>query len=69
VIANYHTHTPRCRHACGTETEYVENALKRGLKIFGFSDHTPQYFPGDYYSFMPMYPEEQDGYCDTVRKL
>ena len=69
MIANYHSHTPRCRHAWGAEKEYVENALRRGLKIFGFSDHTPQYFPGDYYSFMRMYPEELEDYCQTVRKL
>ena len=22
---NYHTHTPRCNHAVGSEEEYVEN--------------------------------------------
>lgn len=69
MIANYHSHTPRCRHASGTEAEYAENALRRGLKIFGFSDHTPQYFPGDYYSFMRMYPNELEDYCQTVRSL
>lgn len=69
MIANYHTHTPRCRHAQGPEEEYVRNAIDRGLKIFGFSDHTPQFFPGDYYSFMRMYPEELDDYCETVRHL
>lgn len=69
MIANYHSHTYRCRHASGTETEYIENALARGLKIFGFSDHTPQYFPGDYYSFMRMYPHELEDYCNTVRNL
>ena len=69
MIANYHTHTARCHHAVGTEREYVENAVRRGLKIFGFADHTPQYFPGDYYSFMRMYPQELDAYCDTVRAL
>lgn len=69
MIANYHTHTPRCRHALGYEVEYVRNALDRGLKIFGFSDHTPQYFAGDYYSSMRMYPHELHGYCRTVRML
>ena len=63
-----HPH-PRCRHAQGEETEYIQNALKRGLQIFGFSDHTPQFFPGDYYSFMRMYPEELPDYCQTVRQL
>lgn len=39
VIANYHTHTYRCLHASGTDEEYVEAAIKKGLKILGFSDH------------------------------
>ena len=69
MIANYHTHTTRCHHATGTEREYVENAIRRGLKIFGFSDHTPQYFPGDYYSFMRMRPYELPDYCADVRRL
>ena len=69
MIANYHAHTFRCCHAYGTEEEYIQAALQRGLQIFGFSDHTPQYFSGNYYSFMRMYPEELDGYCNTVREL
>ena len=27
MIANYHTHTWRCKHAVGTEREYVEQAI------------------------------------------
>lgn len=69
MLANYHTHTPRCRHALGDEKAYIENAIRRGLKIFGFSDHTPQWFPGDYYSRMRMFPEQLPEYCSTVRKL
>lgn len=69
MLANYHTHTPRCRHAQGDEQTYIENAIRRGLKIFGFSDHTPQWFPGDYYSRMRMYPQALPEYCATVRKL
>lgn len=69
MLANYHTHTPLCRHAQGDEQTYIENAIRRGLKIFGFSDHTPQWFPGDYYSRMRMYPQALPEYCATVRKL
>ena len=69
MIANFHTHTPRCRHAYGSEREYVENAIRRGLTTFGFSDHTPQYFPGDYYSHMRMRPYELPDYCTAVRAL
>lgn len=69
MIANYHSHTTRCNHALGTPREYVENAVRRGLNIFGFSDHTPQYFPGDYYTFMRMRPYELPEYCADVRSL
>ena len=36
---NYHTHTSRCGHAHGTEREYIEAAIARGIKVLGFSDH------------------------------
>ena len=69
MITNYHTHTARCRHARGAEEDYIKNAIAGGLQILGFSDHTPQYFPGSYYSTMRMFPEELSDYCDTVRML
>lgn len=69
MIANYHAHTFRCRHATGTDVEYVLSALEKGLKIFGFSDHTPQFFPGSYYSYMRMFPEQLEEYCQSVRAL
>ena len=54
MIANYHTHTWRCRHADGTEREYVERTIEGGLKILGFSDHSPYPFPDGYDSGMRM---------------
>ena len=69
MIANYHTHTPRCRHATGSEREYVENAIKAGLQVLGFSDHSPQIFPGGYYSTFRMYPEQLNDYVQTVLAL
>ena len=41
MLANYHTHTKRCNHALGEDREYVEAAIKAGLKVLGFSDHCP----------------------------
>ena len=70
MTANYHTHTARCHHASGTEREYIETAIARGLKVLGFSDHCPQIFPvDDYYSYFRMRPEETDGYINTLRDL
>ena len=45
MLANYHTHTTRCGHAVGEDREYVETAIRRGLKVLGFSDHVPMAFP------------------------
>ena len=61
MIANYHTHTWRCNHAMGLEEDYVKAALDQGLQILGFADHTPYFFPGDYYSTYRMLPEELRG--------
>ena len=71
MIANYHTHTPRCGHAAGSEREYAEAALRAGLRTLGFSDHTPHdYFDCDYRtSGIRMELEELPGYADTVRAL
>ena len=69
MIANYHTHTWRCNHATGTERQYVENAITAGLRILGFSDHSPYFFPGDYYSTFRMRPEQFPDYVETVLAL
>lgn len=41
MLYNYHTHTARCHHAQGSDREYIENAIKSGIKTLGFSDHAP----------------------------
>ena len=69
MIANYHTHTPRCNHAFGAEIEYVQAAIDSGLQILGFSDHAPQFFPGQYYSRMRMRPWELKNYVQAVNEL
>ena len=66
--ANYHTHTIRCNHAEGTEREYINQALARGLKVLGFSDHTPQKFDG-FYSGFRMRPEQLEDYVNTLQNL
>lgn len=39
--ADYHMHTPLCRHATGEPTEYAAHAVRLGLPEIGFSDHSP----------------------------
>lgn len=69
MIANYHTHTYRCHHATGTEREYIENAIAGGLKILGFSDHTPQFYDGGFVDRDKMLPSELEGYVNTILAL
>lgn len=69
MTANYHTHTHRCNHATGQEREYIESALENGIEILGFSDHSPYFFPGEYYSHFRMRPEELAGYVERVLDL
>ncbi len=69
IKANYHTHTFRCHHGYGCEWEYVENAIKGGLKILGFSDHAPQIYPNGYYPRVRMLPEKLPDYIDAVERM
>ena len=39
--ADYHMHTPLCRHAKGEPTEYAARAIEAGVPEIGFSDHSP----------------------------
>ena len=41
MLASYHNHTKRCRHASGTEEEYIEKAIEHGYDVIGFADHAP----------------------------
>jgi histidinol-phosphatase (PHP family) len=39
--ADYHMHTPLCRHAVGEPVDYARHAVTIGLKEIGFTDHSP----------------------------
>ncbi len=39
--ADYHTHTPLCRHAEGEPEAFVDAALAAGVTEYGISDHAP----------------------------
>lgn len=69
ITANYHTHTWRCMHAQGAEREYVENAIRGGLKILGFSDHAPMPYSDGYVSPVRMRLDQLDDYVNTVLRL
>ena len=65
MIANYHTHTARCRHAEGEDEAYIARALEAGFQELGFSDHTPYWFETDHYSKFRMFPEQLPEYCNS----
>jgi histidinol-phosphatase (PHP family) len=64
--ADYHTHTPLCRHATGEPTELAAQATKAGLKEIGFSDHSPM--PRDDFDDWRMKAAELDQYVAAVDK-
>ena len=66
---NFHTHTMRCRHASGEDREYVESAIRGGVKTLGFSDHAPYVFKDGYYSAFRMRPNELEEYVKSVLDL
>jgi len=43
-----HNHTTRCNHATGTMEAYLDEAIKQGISIYGFSDHAPMAFDPKY---------------------
>lgn len=69
MTANYHTHTTRCKHAVGSEREYIETAIKKGFKTLGFSDHSPQPFTGGLGDVIRMRLYQAEEYTDTLLKL
>jgi len=70
MIANYHTHTFRCGHA-GTDDDesYVKEAIRQGLHILGFADHTPWPYVSGYNSRVRMKLEQLAEYIASIRKL
>ena len=68
--ANYHTHTTRCKHAWGTEREYIEHAIQAGFEVLGFSDHAPYFFEDKtYISRVKMDLEQLEDYITIIDKL
>lgn len=69
MFANYHTHTTRCGHAIGSDREYIEAAIRGGLKVLGFADHCPWIFPDDHVSGCRMAAGLIDDYFTSLVPL
>jgi histidinol-phosphatase (PHP family) len=64
--ADYHMHTPLCRHATGEPTEYAAQAIKLGFQEIGFSDHSPM--RRDDFDNWRMRFDQLDLYVDNVQR-
>lgn len=64
--ADYHMHTPLCRHAVGEPTELAAQAVKLGFTEIGFSDHNPM--PRDDFDDWRMFRAELDTYVAKVEQ-
>lgn len=64
---NLHTHTARCGHAEGIDSQYVESAIEAGFELLGFSEHIP--FKEIRLANCRMYYEQKDEYISSIKKL
>ena len=64
LLYESHCHTPLCKHATGTPSEYAAVAEQRGLKGIVVTCHGP--LPDDMGIEHRMAPEEFDRYVDLV---
>ena len=63
--ADYHMHTPLCRHAVGEPVDYARQALEIGLTEIGFTDHSPMAQDG--FDDWRMLDRQLDEYVARVR--
>lgn len=67
---NYHTHTKRCGHAVGEDEEYVQAAIKAGIRELGISDHI--FYPhlkNDSFNHVRADYSCMEGYCRSFENL
>ncbi|MBL6765003.1 MAG: histidinol-phosphatase HisJ family protein [Verrucomicrobiae bacterium] len=64
--ADYHMHTPLCRHAAGEPVEYAARAIEVGLTEIGFSDHSPM--RQDNFDEWRMNADQLSEYVEKVEK-
>lgn len=69
ILANYHTHTSRCKHASGTDRDYVETAVQNNFSVLGFSDHMAWPFKTGFQSPVRMDVKELPDYAASIHAL
>ncbi|MFG3015662.1 histidinol-phosphatase [Streptomyces cinerochromogenes] len=53
-MIDLHTHHQRCGHATGSLRDYVVEALEKGVKVLGLSDHTPMFASKEDHALPPV---------------
>lgn len=66
---NYHTHTTRCKHAFGTDEEYVLAAIEANYQQLAFTDHSPWPLHPFEHSYIRMDVLEIEDYVTSIRTL
>lgn len=66
-----HTHHDRCGHADGAIEDYIREALSRGLRVIGISDHSPYFGRKEDHPFprVAMAASEFSNYVNEVLAL
>ncbi len=65
MLIDTHIHTKRCHHAEGDLEDYIIEAIKKGIKIIGFSEHAPLHFDLD----KRLTQEESIKYLKDINRL
>lgn len=68
-LTNYHTHTYRCKHASGTDRDYVQSAIQNGFSVLGFTDHMAWPFTTGFQSPVRMDVKELSNYAASIHSL
>src|ERR1041385_3983869 len=66
LLADYHMHTPLCRHAVGEPIELAARAVALGVDEIGFSDHSPM--PQDNFDNWRMNFSQLADYVEKVQQ-
>jgi histidinol-phosphatase (PHP family) len=66
-LVDYHLHTKLCGHATGEPTDYVREAIRKGLPEIGFSDHMPLLRMRD--ERLTMAPDDLPRYVELIDEL
>ncbi len=64
-MIDLHNHTPLCNHASGSPEKFIQKAIEKGIKIYGFADHAPMEFDYEY----RMGFEDMDKYEKEIKTL